>query len=114
MVNNGQKTPVPDLEYLSSSTEEILKKLNTSLKGLSEAEVERRLEEYGHNEPARKKRRTIIGQILSRFVNPLVIVLLIIASFSLFFGQKISAVLVFLMAAMSVFLSFTREYSAGK
>ncbi|MFA5393598.1 MAG: magnesium-translocating P-type ATPase [Candidatus Ratteibacteria bacterium] len=114
MVNNGQKTSVPDLEYLSSSPEEILKKLNTSLKGLSEREVEIRLEEYGHNEPARKKKRTIIVKILSYFVNPLVVVLLIIASFSLFFGQKISAVLVFLMAAMSVFLSFIQEHRAGK
>jgi len=114
MVNNGQKTPALDLEYLSSSPEEILRKLNTSLKGLSETEVERRLEKYGHNEPARKKRRTIIVQILSKFVNPLVIVLLIIASFSLFFGQKISAVLVLLMAAMSVFLSFIQEHRAGK
>jgi magnesium-transporting ATPase (P-type) len=74
MVNNGQKTSVPDLEYLSSSPEEILKKLNTSLKGLSEAEAERRREKYGYNEPARKKKRTIIVQILSRFINPLVIV----------------------------------------
>ncbi|MBU2495207.1 MAG: magnesium-translocating P-type ATPase [Candidatus Omnitrophota bacterium] len=114
MVNNGQKTPVPDLEYLSFSPEEILRKLNTSLKGLSEIEVESRLEKYGHNEPARKKRRTIIVQILSKFINPLVIVLLIIASFSLFFGEKISAVLVFLMAAMSVFLSFIQEHRAGK
>jgi Mg2+-importing ATPase len=41
-------------------------------------------------------------------------VLLIIAGFSLFFGEKISAVLVILMAAMSVFLSFIQEYRAGK
>ncbi|MCX5642091.1 MAG: magnesium-translocating P-type ATPase [Candidatus Omnitrophica bacterium] len=114
MLNNGQKRAVADLEYSSSSPEEILRKLNTSLKGLPESEVELRLEEYGYNEPARKKRRTIIVQILSKFINPLVIVLLIIAAFSLFFGQKISAVLVFLMAAMSVFLSFAQEHRAGK
>ncbi|MFH2068580.1 MAG: magnesium-translocating P-type ATPase [Candidatus Omnitrophota bacterium] len=114
MVNNGQKTPISDPEYLSSSPEEILRKFNTSLKGLSEREVESRLEEYGYNEPARKKKRTVIVQILSKFINPLVVVLLIIASFSLFFGEKISAVLVFLMAAMSVFLSFAQEHRAGK
>ena len=114
MANNGQKTPGPGLEYLASSPEEILKNLGTFLKGLPESEVQRRLEEYGHNEPARKKKRTIIVQILSKFVNPLVIVLIIIAAFSLFFGEKISALLVSLMAVMSVFLSFIQEHRAGK
>ncbi len=39
---------------------------------------------------------------------------MIIAVFSLYFGQTISAVLVILMALMSVFLSFFQEYRAGK
>jgi Mg2+-importing ATPase len=73
-----------------------------------------RLEEYGYNEPARKKKRAILFQILSKFINPLVIVLVIIAGFSLFFGEKISALLVILMAILSVFLSFIQEYRAGK
>ena len=103
-----------DFDFVSSSAEEVMAKLNTSLKGLSDEEAKIRLEQYGLNEPARKKKRTIIFQILSKFVNPLVIVLLIIAGFSLFFGEKVNAVLVMLMAAMSVFLSFIQEYRAGK
>jgi Mg2+-importing ATPase len=43
-----------------------------------------------------------------------VIVLLIIAAFSLYFGQPFSALLVVLMAIISVFLSFFQEYRAGK
>ena len=38
----------------------------------------------------------------------------IIGAFSLFFGEKISALLVGLMAVMSVLLSFIQEYRAGK
>lgn len=101
--------------YLISSAQEVLfETLRTSKKGLTDEEARKRLEEYGYNEPARKKKRTILLQIVSKFINPLVIVLLIIAAFSIFFGEKISAVLVLLMAVMSVFLSFAQEHRAGK
>jgi len=113
-VSGGQRPQVLDFDYVIAPVEVVLAKFNTSAKGLSEAEAQKRLEEYGCNEPARKKKRTILFQILSKFLNPLVIVLLIIAGFSLFFGEKISAVLVILMAIMSVFLSFIQEYRAGK
>jgi len=112
MPNNNTK--MPDIDYITCSKESLLGSLNTSVKGLSDEEAKKRLEEYGYNEPARKKRRTVIFQIFSKFLNPLVLVLLIIAGFSLFFGEKISALLVMLMALISVFLSFIQEYRAGK
>lgn len=92
----------------------LLEKLGTSSRGLSLEEARRRLEMYGLNEPARKKKRTVLLQIFSKFVNPLVVVLLIIAGFSLFFGEKISAILVMTMAVLSVLFSFLQEYRAGK
>ena len=103
-----------DFDFTASQGDVVLQKLETSLKGLSEKEAHKRLEEYGFNEPAKKKKRTIVYQIFSKFLNPLVLVLLVIAGFSLFFGEKISAFLVILMAIMSVFLSFIQEYRAGK
>jgi Mg2+-importing ATPase len=112
--NGGRKSQVWDFDYISSPAEIIFEGLKTSEKGLAEQDAETRLLEYGFNEPARKKKRTIIFQIFSKLVNPLVIVLLIIAGFSLFFGEKVSAVLIILMAVMSVFLSFIQEYRAGK
>lgn len=105
---------MPDYDYVSSPIDVLFERLSTSINGLTDAEAQRRVKEYGYNEPAKKKKRSIIFQILSKFANPLVIVLLIIASFSLFFGEKISAILVSLMAIMSVFLSFIQEYRAGK
>ncbi|MFA5430796.1 MAG: magnesium-translocating P-type ATPase, partial [Candidatus Omnitrophota bacterium] len=109
-----QKPQVLDFDYINCPKEILLEKLRTSEKGLPEQEAQDRLEEYGLNEPARKKKRTVFIQILSKFANPLVIVLLIIGAFSLFFGEKISALLVGLMAVMSVLLSFIQEYRAGK
>ena len=103
-----------DFDFVCCPPEELFAKLQTSQQGLTEDEALRRLDEYGYNEPAKKKKRTIALQILSRFLNPLVIVLLIIAGFSLFFGEKISAILVIIMAFISVFLSFIQEYRAGR
>ena len=112
--NGNRKQQLLDFDYVNCGTEDLFKKFKTSLKGLSDKEVKLRLEEYGYNEPAKKKKRTILFQIASKFINPLVIVLLIIAGFSLFFGERMSALLIILMAMMNVFLSFLQEHRAGK
>ncbi len=113
-MNGKRKSQILDFDYLSCPPELVLDKLQTSKKGLGEEEANRRLEDYGYNEPARKKKRTILAQIFSKFINPLVVVLLIIAVFSLFFGEKISALLVILMALLSVIISFIQEHRAGR
>jgi Mg2+-importing ATPase len=113
-MSRNNKSQNWDFDYIGCTQEVLFEKLKSSQKGLTEEEVKKRLEKYGYNEPAKKKKRTILFQILSKFINPLVIVLLIVAGFSLFFGEKISAILVILMALMSVFLSFIQEYRAGR
>lgn len=112
--NGSKKSQAWDFDYISCSQEELFGKLKTSQKGLTELDAKNRLLEYGINEPAKKKKRTILQQIFSKFLNPLVTVLLIIGGFSLFFGEKISAIIVFLMAVLSVALSFVQEYRASK
>ncbi len=113
-MNGNKKLQNWNFDYTNSPLEVIFEKLITSQKGLTGKEAKNRLEEYGYNEPARKKKRTILIQILLKFVNPLVIVLLVIAAFSLVFGEKVQALLVLSMAALSVFLSFIQEHRAGK
>jgi P-type Mg2+ transporter len=113
-INGNQKSQLIDLEYISSPIEVLFEKFHTSLKGLSDEEAQKRLEEYGYNSLAKRKRQSAVGQLLSKFTNPLVIVLFIIAILSLYFGQEINALLVILMAIISVFISFFQEYRAGK
>jgi P-type Mg2+ transporter len=111
---NSQESFGPLADFLLASVEEIVTKFGTALHGLSDQEAKDRLEKFGFNELPRKKKRTILFQILSKFLNPLVVVLSIIAIFSFFFGEKISAALVIVMALISVALSFIQEYRAGK
>jgi Mg2+-importing ATPase len=105
---------MPDIDYSSTSIDLIYKELKTSQIGLSDKEAKRRLGLYGYNEPAKKKRIPVVVQLLLKFANPLVVLLLVIAGFSLFFGGKISALIVVSMAVISVVLSFFQEYSAGR
>ncbi len=101
-------------QLAQKSVEELLKELDTSFAGLSDEEREKRLEIYGTNEPSKKEKRNILLEILLKFANPLVIVLLIIATASIFLDNKIGAYLIYAMAVISVGLSFSQEYKAGK
>jgi len=113
-MKNNHKPQKLDFDCCTCSAEAVLEKFQTRERGLSEEEVKSRLDEYGFNELARKKKRIFLVQILAKVVDPLVIVLLIIGFFSLFFGEKISAFLVFGMALLSIFLSFFQEHRASR
>ena len=100
--------------FANTDAEKLISSLQTSLKGLTDHEAHQRLEQYGHNELAKRKTHNVFVDLFFKFLNPLVVVLLLIAAFSLFFGDRVSAGMVGLMAIISVVLSFTQEYRAGK
>ena len=103
-----------DSDYAAHPAETLLHEFGSSMNGLSHEEVTRRHRRYGYNEPMRDKEPGILIQLLSRFRNPLVIILFIVAIVSLFMGQMVSAILVAGMAVISVLLSFIQEYKANR
>lgn len=94
--------------------EQVLKELQTSASGLPANEAKQRLLKYGSNEPTKKKRNHILVEFFSRFLQPLVIALLVISFISFFFGEKISALMIAIMAIASVVLSFIQETKANR
>ncbi len=106
--------PAEKTDYSNYSMEELLKEFDTSVAGLTEKEAAIRLKKYGPNIPSAKKKVPVLLQLLSKFINPLVLVLVVIALFSLFFGEKISAIFVALMILVSVVLEFSLEYRSSK
>jgi P-type Mg2+ transporter len=105
---------IVDEKFVSQDTAKVLKLLKTSEKGLSRPEAAARLSEYGLNDPTKRKENHVIIQFLAGFMNPLVLALLAIAVFSFVFGEKISAILVAVMAFASVLIGFIQEYRAKK
>jgi Mg2+-importing ATPase len=102
------------LQIASLSPMDALKKLNSSVRGLSSEEAEERLDEYGLNELSKVKRIGFWADIYERFKSPLVIQLLLICLISSFLGEYKSAVIVFLMILLSVGLSYILDRKSFK
>src|SRR5690349_9821364 len=61
---------------------DVLATLNSSAQGLSSEEAERRLEEYGPNAVAQEKPETWFTRLFKTTINPLVILLAVLATVS--------------------------------
>jgi Mg2+-importing ATPase len=101
-------------ELLGLPVDELLPRLETSLAGLSSQEVERRLEVYGRNELARKKKRAAVVEFLLHFRSPLIIILLFAGAVSGILGELPNMSIIFSIVFLSVILDFYQESKAGK
>ena len=81
--------------------------------GLAGADAARRLARDGPNALRPRRSRALILQFLSRFANPLVILLLVAATISAFVGDRTSFVIIVAMVILSVTLDFVQETRAG-
>ena len=111
---NKQKPQIFDFDYKECPKEVLFEKFQTCPTGLSEQEAQKRLEEYGSNEAAKKQKRTLVLQFILKFFHPLVVLLVVIAGVTFWTGDPVSGSIIGLMAVMSVVLGFYQEYRAGK
>ena len=84
------------------------------LQGLSEEEAARRLAEFGPNDPAPRRHGELVFELLSLFVNPLVVILLIASILSAVLGQHADAIIIFVIAMSSVAINFFQTYRSGR
>jgi Mg2+-importing ATPase len=82
--------------------------------GLSEDEAARRLMEFGPNDPTPRRHGELVFELLSLFVNPLVVILLIASILSAVLGQHADAIIIFVIAMSSVAINFFQTYRSGK
>ncbi|MGB7217173.1 MAG: magnesium-translocating P-type ATPase, partial [Vicinamibacterales bacterium] len=78
--------------------------------GLTAAEAERRLAQYGPNEPAPVRRLSAVVQLLHLFANPLVLILLVAAGISASLGQRVDALIIATMVLLGVSINFWQSY----
>jgi P-type Mg2+ transporter len=101
-------------EICLTGEEDALARLTSTPKGLSEAEAETRLHEYGPNAFATRRRHGVAADLFDRFKNPLVIQLLVIGIVSLLMHDLTSSIIVGAMIVLSVFLAFFQERKSDK
>lgn len=95
------------------SAEEALRLLGSGPQGLSRAEAERRLSEYGRNEIA-ERRVGAIEMFLRQFKSFLVYILLAATAISLILGEFLDAALIIAIILLMGVAGFLQEYKAEK
>ena len=92
----------------------IMQELESSSSGLTSAKAKLRLVQLGPNIISYIKKTNLLLQFLSRFRNPLVILLLFASVLSAFTADITSFVIIVTMVVLSVSLDFVQEYRAEK
>ncbi len=101
-------------ELVCLPIKELLGHFGSSAKGLSAKDAHRHLHLYGHNELAKKERKSPIMAFLAYFNNPLIIILLAAGAVAGFLGEMVEAVTIAIMVLISVVLSFVQEHRAER
>jgi Mg2+-importing ATPase len=102
-------------ELLSLPVEELISRLNTAQSGLSSQRAEERLELFGPNELAKRKKHSALFQFLMNFKSPLVIILMIAGLISGFLpGGLPNLIIIYTIVFLSVILDYYQESKAEK
>ncbi|MGZ3437643.1 MAG: magnesium-translocating P-type ATPase, partial [Gemmatimonadaceae bacterium] len=100
------------METARADTDTVLKELGCRLDGLSETEADSRLKQFGTNEIAREKRQSLLTRLLSNIKNPLVLLLLALATISYLTGDLRATAVILVMVVLGVVLRFVQEMRA--
>ena len=100
--------------YWKLQKEELLRELDTSGRGLDDAEAARRLEQYGLNEIPSAGRRTSFTLFVSQFRNPLVYVLVFASALAGFLGEITEAVIIVAIMLANALLGFAQEHKSER
>lgn len=103
-----------DPAWFTRDTESLLAVLEASTAGLSSQEAGKRASRHGANVLSRKREWPIVVRFLSRFTNPLLLVLLAAAAVSAALSDATSFWLIVSIVVLSVTLDFVQEHRAGR
>ena len=100
--------------FVQLSEREQLMALRTSLKGLSEKDAEKRLEEYGYNQIDAEKPTPVWKLFLHGLLDPFVLVLALLMIISLITKDYEAAIVMGVMIVASASISFVQAYRSQK
>ncbi len=102
------------MNLFNKEKEIVLKEMKTSINGLSTAESNARIEEYGENKLSEKKKKSAIIVFLEQFKDLLVIILLIAAIISGVTGEWAGMAVIFVVIIMNAILGTVQYLKAEK
>ncbi|MGP8125476.1 MAG: magnesium-translocating P-type ATPase [Nitrososphaerales archaeon] len=98
--------------YWSVPASELLQRLQTTTKGLTDDEARKRLRQYGPNLLKPKKRTDTLSLLLAQFKSPLTLILIFAAGMSLYLGDSVNATIILVIILASSLLGFWQERGA--
>ena len=101
-------------ELATCSKEELFKTLESSEKGLSQHEADRRILKFGRNIISENKKTNPFIVVFDNIKNPLTLMLIVLASISLYMGDLRTASVVGGMTLLSIILSSIQELRSSK
>ena len=100
-------------EWYKLSAEQALSEAGvTTEEGLTSAEAQKRLAQYGPNELQEKAGRSRLKILWEQFSNILTVLLILAALVSMFLGDWIEAIAIFVIVILNGVLGYTQEYRA--
>lgn len=82
--------------------------------GLTSAEAAARLAQYGPNDPAPARHGAAIFELLTLFLNPLVVILLIASLVSFVLGDRADAAIILVMVLLGVAINFVQTFRSQR
>ena len=102
------------MKWKNLSADETLKTLNSSIKGLSDSEAQKRLLEHGKNELVEEKKAGPVKIFLGQFMDILILILIIAAIAAYYVGDTLDAIVILIVVLINAVVGFIQEYRAEK
>lgn len=103
------------IKYYSISDSEVAKLLDADAsKGLSEAQVAKRLIDFGYNKMAASKKSSPFIIFLLQFKSPIVYLLIVAAGLSFFFEEWLDGIAILIVILINAIIGFYMEFQAER
>lgn len=99
---------------MKSRRKEILENYNTSIDGLSEKEVKKRLSKYGLNELPKEKDKPLYKIFFESLKDPIIYVLIMCTILSFLVGETLDGVAILFIIMVDAVVSTIQEFKANK
>ncbi|HEX6554135.1 MAG TPA: HAD-IC family P-type ATPase [Ktedonobacteraceae bacterium] len=103
-----ERTETPATPTIPLKTQ--FEQLQSSEKGLTGEEAQKRLAAYGPNDSTGTKRTSALVQFLRLFLNPLILILLLASLITAILGDRVNASIIFIIVLLSNILNFVQTY----
>lgn len=102
------------ISFHSLETDEVLSHVESSTKGLTATEAQKRLHHYGPNELGRDRKVPLFSIVIRQFQNMMVYILLAAAGISFYYGHAIDSAVILGIIILNAVIGFIQEYRAEK